>query len=129
MTIDLIAIMLTNIRNATAAHHKTVTVPYSKINWRIAEILKNKGYLNKISREDSDPYHFVVGLEYLGSQPKIKHLKRISKPSRRLYIKANNVKPILGNRGFTIISTSRGLITSDEIADFKIGGEILVEVW
>ena len=99
---DPIADMLTRLRNASAAKHETVDMPYSKFKANIAEILKREGYQG---------------------------IKRISKPGLRRYAKSDALPMPLGGLGIAIISTSSGLLTQKECLDRGIGGEIVAFVW
>jgi len=127
--VDPISDMLTRIRNAQAVGHAVVILPFSKIKFSLAEILKKKSVSKKgrgIKRK------IEIELLYEDEKnaiPKIKQLKRISKPGKREYVRAKDVHPVLGGRGISIISTSQGLMTGKEAKKKGLGGEALCEIW
>ena len=110
---DPIADMLTRLRNASAAKHETVEMPYSKFKANIAEILKREGTLKYGPNGERS----------------IQGIKRISKPGLRRYAKSDSLPMPLGGLGIAIISTSSGLMTQKECLDRGIGGEIVAYVW
>ena len=131
---DPIADMLTRVRNANSAYHDTVTMPYSKLKSRIAEILQAEGYIASWSVED--PTQDVVGktlvvtLKYGPHRERsIAGLRRISKPGLRVYAKSTQLPRVLGGLGVAIISTSHGLLTDRQAKDKGVGGEVLAFVW
>jgi len=130
---DPIADMLTRIRNAQAVGHSTVSIPFSKIKYSIAEILAKEGFVKNVSKVGQKTKKRIkIELKYKDAKNSISTisgLKKISKPGRRIYIKAKEIKPVLGGRGISIISTSQGLMTGKEAKKRKLGGEILCEVW
>ncbi len=131
---DPIADMLTRIRNALAARKAEVVFPYSKIKYRIAEIMKNEGYLNDIEiiKDGLQPgqNQIKVILKYKKpNQPAILKLKRISKPGCRLYVSKDKLPKVLNNFGIAIISTSQGLMTNIEARKRKLGGEVICEIY
>ena len=120
---DPIADMLTRIRNANSAGHKTVEVPASKIKKSIAEILKEEGYINGFEmKEDGKQGVIDIEMKYGPENEKvITGIKKISKPGLKVYAKANEVPRVLGGLGIAILSTSKGVIT--------VGGEVICYVW
>lgn len=127
---DPIADMLTRVRNALAVKKAEVVLPFSKIKYEIAKILKKEDYLEEVEKvEDRFPQLKLV-LKYDASRrPAISHLKRISKPGRRVYLSKENIPYILNDLGIAILSTSRGLMTNKQARRGKIGGEFICEVW
>jgi small subunit ribosomal protein S8 len=128
---DPIADMLTRLRNANAAHHDSVTMPYSKIKGGIAEILRAEGYI--ASWEVSDAIvgkNLTIELKYgADRQRALAGLRRISKPGLRVYAKSNNLPKVLGGLGIAIISSSSGLLTDRQAAAKGVGGEVLAYIW
>ena len=118
---DPIADMLTRLRNASAAKHETVDMPYSKFKANIAEILKREGYIKDFTAKEAK-----VGQTL---EVTIQGIKRISKPGLRRYAKSDALPMPLGGLGIAIISTSSGLLTQKECLDRGIGGEIVAFVW
>ena len=131
MMTDPIADFLTRLRNAQLARHKTTTVPSSKIKARIAEILKDEGYLSDVRVEENDGRAVLhVTLKYdERSQPVIEGITRISRPGLRRYSAADDIAKVRGGIGLAIISTSRGLMTDVQTRKDRVGGEVLCTVW
>ncbi len=128
MSIDPIANMLTCIRNAYLARRKDVKVTNSKINYQIAKILKEEGYLASIKRT-ADKRKILLLLKYHDKKPAITTIKRISKPGCRIYCPAKKISPVLGDLGISIISTSQGLLANTQARKKNLGGEIICEVF
>lgn len=128
---DPIADMLTRIRNANSAKHKTVDIPASKMKAGIAEILLNEGYIKAYEEIKSDAQGIIrVTLKYDEEGTRvIDGLKRISKPGLRVYASQDELPKVLNGLGIAIISTSQGLKTDKEARALKVGGEVLAYVW
>jgi len=134
---DLIADTLTILRNAVMAKHKTVETPYSKMNERIFEILKENKYIDdyklmEYPTKKSTTYkhkRFKVYLRYIKDKPAITQIRRISKPGLRVYVNKDDIPSVLRGYGIAIISTSKGLMTDREARQNKIGGEVICYVW
>lgn len=128
---DPIADMLTRIRNANSAGHKTVEVPASKIKKSIAEILKEEGYINGFEvKEDGKQGVIDIEMKYGPENEKvITGIKKISKPGLKVYAKANEVPKVLGGLGIAIISTSNGVISDKKARELGVGGEVICYVW
>ena len=128
---DPIADMLTRLRNASAAKHETVDMPYSKFKANIAEILKREGYIKDFTAKEAKVGQTLeVTLKYgPNGERSIQGIKRISKPGLRRYANSDALPMPLGGLGIAIISTSSGLLTQKECLDRGIGGEIVAFVW
>ncbi len=131
---DPIADMLTRIRNASGgAYHETVTMPYSKLKSRIADILKAEGgYILGWREEEAEVgKNLVLELKYSDSRERaISGVRRISKPGLRVYAKSTNLPKVLGGLGVAILSTSSGLLTDKQAAKKGVGGgEVLAYIW
>lgn len=128
---DPIADMLTRIRNASGAYHETVSMPYSKLKSRIAEILKAEGYILGWHEEDAEVgSHLVLELKYSTSRERaISGIRRISKPGLRVYAKSTHLPKVLGGLGVAILSTSSGLLTDKQASKKGVGGEVLAYIW
>ena len=128
---DPIADMLTRLRNANSAHKDEVVMPFSKIKFGIAEILKEEGYI--ASHETRDAVvgkELVLSLKYGPSRERsIAGIRRISKPGLRVYAKSTNLPRVLGGLGIAIISTSTGLLTDKQASKKGVGGEVIAYVW
>jgi len=127
---DPIADMLTRIRNAQMAKHEEVKVQYSKIKEEILKILKNDGFiLDYQVVRDGNKADIIIKLKYYNNKPVIAGLERISKPGRRIYIKAEEIHPVMNNRGLAIVSTSKGIMPARMAKKLGIGGEVILKVW
>jgi small subunit ribosomal protein S8 len=128
---DPIADMLTRIRNAIIASYDTVEIPSSKIKIDIAKILKFEGYIRNYKLvQDTTQGSIVIYLKYNDDKsPVIKGLRRISKPSCRVYARSKKVPKTLNNLGITVVSTSRGVMTDREARKAGVGGEVVCSVW
>lgn len=128
---DPIADMLTRVRNANAAMHEKVDIPFSREKVSIAEILKIEGYvLNyKEVTTDENKKNIRVYLKYADKDKVIKGIKRISKPGRRVYTNVKEMPKVLGGLGIAIVSTSKGIMTDRSARKENLGGEVLCYVW
>jgi len=128
---DPIADMLTRVRNANSAYHDAVTMPYSKLKSRIAEILQAEGYIASWKIEDAEVgKKLTIELKYGPNRERsIAGLRRVSKPGLRVYAKSTNLPRVLGGLGIAILSTSSGLLTDKQAAKQGVGGEVLAYVW
>lgn len=131
MMTDPIADMLSRIRNANSARHKSVDIPCSNIKKEIAQILLDEGYIKGFDVVEDDKQGMIkVDLKYSEDGEKvISGLKRISKPGLRVYVKCEDVPKVLGGLGIAIISTSKGIITDKKARQEKVGGEVICYIW
>ena len=128
---DVIADMLTRIRNANDAKHETVDIPASNMKKAIAEILLNEGYIKSYTVvEDGKQGIIRVTLKYTAGKQKVIHgLRRVSKPGLRIYSNCEELPKVLGGLGIAIISTSKGIMTDKKAREANVGGEVLAFVW
>ena len=128
---DPIADMLTRIRNAGKAKFNSVEIPGSKLKLEIAKILKDQGFIKNFKfTEDNKQGILQIFLKYTNAQENVIFgIERVSKPSRRQYIKAKDINPVLNGLGINILSTSKGIMTDKMAKKENIGGEILCKVW
>ena len=128
---DPIADMLTRLRNASAAKHETVDMPYSKFKANIAEILKREGYIKDFTAKEAKVGQTLeVTLKYgPNGERSIQGIKRISKPGLRIYSKAEDLPRVLGGLGTAVISTSKGMMCDRDARKQGIGGEVIAYVW
>lgn len=131
MMTDPIADMLTRIRNGIHAKKEVVEIPFSKLRLGILKILKKEGYIGSITEtSDKSKSKILVTLRYDSQkEPVITSLQRVSRPGRRVYVNYQDVKPVLGGMGLSVLSTSKGLMSNGEAKENKIGGELLCTVW
>jgi small subunit ribosomal protein S8 len=128
---DPVSDLLTRIRNAHLAKHDRVDVPTSKLKAEICRILKEQGFIRNFKLVEQQPQSLLrIFLEYDDSgSPAITHLKRVSKPGRRVYRGADQIRPVLNGRGLGVISTNLGVLSDTQARERRVGGEILCEVW
>lgn len=124
---DPISDMLTRIRNAGKAGHKTVNIPLSDLKFEIAKILKKESYLEDFKKSGKGNKK-VLEIN-LKDPAAISEIKRVSKPGQRIYLKADKIKQFKSGYGISIISTSKGLMTNKEAKKSGLGGEVLLEIW
>ena len=128
---DPIADMLTRIRNAGKARHKSVDIPGSKLRTEIARVMRNEGFIRNYKfLNDNKQGVLRIYLKYTPDQESvILGLQRVSRPSRRVYVKGTDVKPLLNGMGLRIISTSKGIMTDKQARQANVGGEVLCNIW
>ena len=126
---DPVADMLTRIRNGQMTNKVHVAMPASKLKKSIAEVLKNEGYIEGYSVDDSDGKPTLkVELKYYAGRPVIEKIERISKPGLRIYKGAENLPKVMNGMGVAIVTTSKGVMTDNKARSAGIGGEILCYV-
>ena len=128
---DVIADMLTRIRNANDAKHDTVDIPASNLKKSIAEILLEEGYIKNYQIvEDGKQGIIRVTLKYAAGKQKVIHgLRRVSKPGLRIYSNCEDMPRVMNGLGIAIVSTSKGVMTDKKARQANVGGEILAFVW
>lgn len=127
---DPIADMLTRIRNALQAGHRTVTIPGSKSKRHIAEILQQEGYIEGFEwADDNRQGSLTIQLRWLGDQPAIEGIARISKPGQRRYAPSKEIPKVRNGLGIMVISTPKGMMTDRAARRAGIGGELICSVW
>ena len=127
---DVIADMLTRIRNANNAKHASVDIPASNMKKAIADILLAEGYIKSYEVvEDGKQGIIRITLKYIGKQKVIQGLRRVSKPGLRIYASSEDMPKDMGGLGIAIVSTSKGLMTDKKARKENIGGEVLAFVW
>ncbi len=128
---DPISDMLTRIRNANMAEHPQVQIPHSKMKTEIARLLKEEGYIKDFTKENVEgKATLVLFLKYMAdNKPVIQGLRRVSRPSRRHYVGAEDVPRVLGGIGTAFLSTSTGILTDNAARKAHVGGEVLCYIW
>ena len=128
---DVIADMLTRIRNANDAKHESVDVPASNMKKAIAQILLDEGYIKSFEViEDGKQGVIRITLKYLaGKQKVIRGIRRVSKPGLRIYSNCEDMPKVMNGLGIAIVSTSKGIMTDKEARKANVGGEVLAFVW
>ncbi len=127
---DVIADMLTRIRNASNAKHETVDIPASNMKKSIADILAEEGYIKGYQIvEDGKQGVIRISLKYIGKQKVIQGLRRVSKPGLRIYSSCEDMPRVMNGLGVAIVSTSKGIMTDKQARKENVGGEIIAFVW
>ncbi len=131
LSTDPIADMLTRLRNAISAKHKTVTIPASKEKIAIAKILLDEGYIVSYDLVDNGNFKdILITIKYDDEgQSVIQGLKRISKPGLRIYSSKEKLPKVISGLGIAIISTNKGIVTDKVARSLNVGGEVLAYVW
>lgn len=130
MMTDPIADMLTRIRNAGTAGHRWVDMPVSKLKIQVARLLKDNHFIFDFKSLD-DGKHGVLRLylKYHEGSPVIRHLERVSRPGRRYYVGAEDIRAVRNGMGMAILSTSRGLMSDRTARSAGVGGELMARIW
>jgi small subunit ribosomal protein S8 len=128
---DPIADMLTRVRNAGKAKFNSVNIPGSKMKFELAKLLKDEGYIRNYKFiKDNKQGVLRVYLKYNDKQEhSILRIDRVSKPSKRVYMKGKDIKPVYSGLGIAVLSTSKGIMTDKHAREKNIGGEIICNVW
>ena len=128
---DVIADMLTRIRNANDAKHATVDIPASNMKKAIADILVNEGYVKGYQIVENGNQGIIrITLKYLaGKQKVIRGIRRVSKPGLRKYAGYEDMPKVMNGLGIAIVSTPKGIVTDKKARELKVGGEVLAFVW
>lgn len=129
MMTDPISDMLTRLRNALAAHKVEAVMPYSNMKYAIAKILEKEGYVAEVQKVTRDAHPALrMVLKYEDEQPRMRHIKRVSKPGLRVYAKAFELPRVTADLGIAIVSTPSGLMTNKEARARRLGGEVICEI-
>ena len=128
---DPIGDMLTRIRNASAARHEKVLVPASRLKVRLAEVLRDEGFIKDyVVHQDGPQGAITVLLRYSADrEPAISDIKRVSKPGLRRYVSTDEIPRVLNGMGIAILSTSKGVMVDREARKQQVGGELICTVW
>ena len=128
---DPIADMSTRIRNGSKAKFEKVDIPSSKTKREIARILKEEGFVKnfKVLMDDHQHEMIRIFLKYDANRKEVIHLRRISRPGRRVYVGKDSIPSVMSGLGFSIVSTSKGILTDKSARKADVGGEVLCYVW
>lgn len=134
MHTDPIADLLTRVRNANKARQRKVDVPPSNLKLSIVDLWKRSGFIKnyRMYRQDAEDTKGIIRiyLKYVGkNRPVIQGIRRISKPSRRVYMSHSKLPKVRGGLGVAVVSTSQGLLTDQQARESKVGGELLCTIW
>jgi len=127
---DPIADMLTRLRNAVNAQHRHVEIPTSNIKKEITKVLFEEGYIGNYKFiEGNKQGKILITLKYINNESPIHEIKRISKPSRRIYVCHKDIPLVKRGFGLAVFSTPKGILSDGEARKLRVGGELLLEVW
>ncbi len=128
---DPIADMITRIRNAQLRTLDTVSIPNSKFRAKILDVLKEEGFISdyKFLSNTKNKGSLIVNLKYNNGSPVIKEIRRVSKPGRRIYTRADSIPKVQSGLGIAIVSTSKGIMSGNDAKSKNIGGEIICKVF
>lgn len=128
--VDTIASLVNNLKVSNLAHKETVTFPYSKFREAILEVLKNEGYIKSFTKSGKKVIKTLeVELAYDGDKPKIEGAQLVSKNSRRLYFKSDEIHSVRNGYGLLVLTTPKGVLTDRAARKEKVGGEPLFKIW
>ena len=127
---DPIADMLIRIKNGGKAGKEIVEMPFSQLKEEIAKVLFKEGYIASYAKKGKKVQKTLeLGLVYEGKEPRVSDVARMSKPSRRFYLKNDEIKSIKNGYGLMVMSTPKGIMTGDEAKKAQVGGEALFKIW
>ena len=128
---DPLADMFTRIRNGSKAKFEKVDIPFSKMKREVAKILKEEGFIKNFKVVADEDQHEVlrVFLKYDASRKEVIHIRRISRPGRRIYVGKDRISSVMTGLGISILSTPQGILTDKSARKAHVGGEVLCHVW
>lgn len=129
MITDPISDLIIRIQNASRAKKTVVSLPYSNMKAAVAEVLEQEGYIASIDKKSKKEGVLSLTLSYKNGAPTVSGVKRISKPSRRMYIGVHDIKPIKRGFGLLVLSTPAGILSGKAAKQKNVGGEVLFEIW
>ena len=128
MVTDPISDLIIRLKNASGVNKPTVSVLQSKLVENIAHALKKAGYLNNVNKK-KNVRELELGIVYFDGQPRINGIERISKSSRRLYLKSTDIRVFRSGFGNVFLSTPKGIMSDVDAKKSKVGGEVLFKIW
>ncbi len=130
-TTDPIADMFTRIRNGSKAKFEKVDIPSSKMKREIAKILKEEGFIKNFKVVTDEDQHELlrIFLKYDASRKEVIHIRRVSKPGRRIYVGKDRIPSVMTGLGISILSTPKGILTDRSARKANVGGEVLCHIW
>jgi small subunit ribosomal protein S8 len=130
MVNDPISDFLVRLQNASMARKTELSLPFSKMKLAIADVLAKEGYVTAIDKRALKSHNMLsMELAYKNGQPVITGVKRISKPSRRMYMGVHEIRPVMRGHGLLVLSTPAGILTGKQAREKKVGGEALFQIW
>lgn len=131
MVTDPISNMLVSMKNSSAVAKGTVVVPFSSVKYAIAQCLQQHGFISSVSKktQKNNVPVLEINLAYAGDGAKIHDVKRISKPSRRVYMGVRDIRPVKNGHGLMVLSTPKGILSDKDARKEQVGGEALFMIW
>ncbi len=129
MVTDPISDLITRLINASRVHKETVSLPFSQMKFAVANALAKEGYIAEVDKKSKSGGALSMTLAYKAGKPVISGVKRISKPSRRMYMGVRDIKPVKRGYGLVMLSTPTGILSGKEAQKQRVGGEVLFEIW
>lgn len=131
MSVDTIGDFLTIIRNGVLASKRYVIAPYAKLQYQVAQLLEQEGFVKSVSVLGDTPADkkIKIELKYVGGESAIHEINRVSTPGCRLYKGYTNIAPVIGGLGVSILSTNKGIVTNKKARQLAVGGEVICVVW
>ena len=130
MVTDPISDFLIRIKNASQANKQSVSAPFSNMKYAIAQLLNQKGFVGPVQKKGRKNGKYIeVGLLYEGANSKVSDINIVSKPSRRLYTQAKEIKNYRQGFGITVLSTPKGIMAGEDAKKENLGGEVLFKIW
>ena len=130
MVTDPIGDLLVRLKNARMVRQVSATMPYSRMKADVASVLERAGYIEEVKEKGKIARQLEITLKYAESgRPAIVGAKRISKPSRRMYLGMREIRPVKRGHGLLVLSTPQGILSGKEAREKKVGGEVLFEIW
>lgn len=127
---DTLGDMLIQIKNAGLARKESILVPYSNFKYAVATVLLREGYIASLNKKTKKGLKMIeIGLAYNDDASRIGGVKRVSKLSRRIYMRAQDIRPVRQGSGLLVLSTPKGVLTGGEARKEKVGGEALFTIW
>lgn len=132
---DTISDFFIRIKNAYLVKKDRVVIPFSNQKYEMAKILEQKGFIaaarkkKKIRKTGKEELLLDLKLKYENNEPALENVKLVSRPSRRIYLKKDEIRPVKDGFGVLIISTSRGVVSGEEAKKMGVGGQAIAEVW
>lgn len=120
--------LIIRIKNGYQSRRETITTPSSRYKTEILKKLQALGFIESFEKED-DINYVTIKLKYVNGTPAFTDVKLYSKPGRRWYVSAHDLKPVLSGMGFSLVSTSKGILTNKEAQKAQVGGELLFDIW
>jgi small subunit ribosomal protein S8 len=131
MMTDPVGDMLTRIRNAGHARHRSASCPASRLKLAVAKVLSQEGFVGEVSSQPGESYStMTIGIRYADDgSTMMDGLRRVSKPGRRVYVGTGEIPRIRKGLGMVVLSTPKGVMCDRDAREAKVGGEVLCEVW